>query len=108
VERELAIDDAYVQDRQLQPQVIVPVSRLDKPTLQAIAFAHACSPDAVAVHVANDREEGQRFRRAWLLHRPQIELVIVESPFRVLLRPLLAYIDAVDAHDPERPVTVVL
>jgi hypothetical protein len=34
--------------------------------------------------------------------------VIVESPYRSLLPPLLAYIDAVDESDPSRPITVVL
>ncbi|MGQ9663644.1 MAG: hypothetical protein ACUVWX_15140 [Kiritimatiellia bacterium] len=35
-------------------------------------------------------------------------LVIVESPYRALIQPLLTYIDAVDKQDPQRPITVVL
>jgi hypothetical protein len=37
-----------------------------------------------------------------------VPLVIVESPYRALLPPLLAYIDALDRQDPRRPITVVL
>jgi hypothetical protein len=37
-----------------------------------------------------------------------IDLVIVESPYRALIAPLMAYVDAKEKQDPRRPVTIVL
>jgi hypothetical protein len=90
------------------PHVVVPVANLDRAALHALAFAQSISDDVVAVHVAEDREEAERARELWEQLGGDVRLVIVESPFRSLLPPLLAYIDAVDESDPSRPITVVL
>ena len=45
---------------------------------------------------------------AWTAWGGPVKLVILESPYRALIAPLLAYIDAVEASEPGRPTTVVL
>lgn len=90
------------------PHVIVPVAHLDRASLNAVAFARSISDDVIAVHVTEDRQEAEQVRRLWEQAAPEVRLVIVESPFRSLLPPLLAYVDAVAATDPRRPITVVL
>ncbi|MBI2863216.1 MAG: APC family permease [Chloroflexi bacterium] len=90
------------------PHVVVPVSRLDKAALIALAFARSISPDVTAVHVSTDPEEEKRMKRRWEQWGGEIPLVIVESPYRVLISPLMAYIDALDRQEPKRPITVVL
>lgn len=95
-------------ERARPPQVVVPVSRLDRATLQALQFACSISPDVSAVHVADDPEEAARFRRQWERLGLEVPLTIVESPYRALIPPLLAYLDALDKRDPGRPITVVL
>ena len=90
------------------PMVIVPLARLDAPARQAIAFANSISTDAVAVHVTNDAEEIAELRRRWPEWAGSTRLVILESPFRALIGPLLAYMDALDRKDPNRPILVVL
>lgn len=92
----------------LPPAVVVPVSRIDRPTMAALSFARSISTDVTAVHVSFSRKETQEFRACWEEYRPPAPLVIVDSPYRALVEPLLAYIDAVDRQDPRRPVTVVL
>lgn len=91
-----------------KPIVIVPIARLDRPALQAIAFANSISTEAVAVHVTNDPETADAIRRNWPSWASATELVIVESPYRALIGPLLAYLDALQRQAPERPVLVVL
>ena len=61
-----------------------------------------------AVHVADDARELEEMKRRWQQWGAAVKLVIVESPYRALMAPLLAYIDAADRNDPERPTTVVL
>jgi len=90
------------------PLVIVPVARLDRTARQAIAFANSISDHATAVHITNDPDSATELRARWPEWAGKTELVVVESPYRALVGPLLRYLDALQAQDPDRPVVVVL
>jgi amino acid transporter len=90
------------------PIVIVPIARLDRPARQAIAFANSISDHATAVHITNEPESATELRERWPEWAGKTELVVVESPYRALIGPLLRYLDALQAQDPDRPVVVVL
>ena len=89
------------------PVVIVPVARLDRAALQALAFARSISPTVKAVHVSTSRASADEFRARWRTVATDIPLDVLESPFRSLLAPLLRYIDAIGKSD-DRPITVVV
>jgi hypothetical protein len=89
------------------PVVIVPIARLDRAAMQALAFARSVSPSVKAVHISTSRASGDEFRRRWQRLETDIDLDVLESPFRSLVQPLLRYIDAIDKSD-DRPITVVL
>jgi amino acid transporter len=91
-----------------RPIVIVPIARLDRPALQAIAFANSISAEAVAVHITNEPETADAIRERWPEWARSTELVVVESPYRALIGPLLAYMDALQRQAPDRPILVVL
>ena len=91
-----------------RPIVIVPIARLDRPARQAIAFANSISTEAVAVHVTSDPAAADEMRERWPEWAGSTELVVVESPYRALIGPLLAYMDALQRQAPDRPVLVVL
>ena len=100
--------------RPLPPIVVVPIARLDRSAVQALAFACSISPHVRVVHIATSEESAREFDRRWerfggrhLTDGREIPLDIIESPYRSLLQPLLKYIDRVDQRDP-RPITVVL
>lgn len=90
------------------PLVIVPIARLDQPSLDAIAFARSIASDALAVHITNDAEAADELRQRWSELGGGTELVIVESPYRALIKPLLRYLDALQQQDPDRRLLVVL
>jgi amino acid transporter len=90
------------------PHVVVPISRLDQAALSALAYARSISPEVTALHVAADREAVEAMKRRWEEWGAEIKLVIVESPYRALIAPLLAYLDAAERMDPTRPITVLL
>jgi len=92
----------------LSPRVIVPVSRLDRAALYALAFARAIAKDVTAVHIADTAADAVEMQRRWDRWGGDIPLAVVETPYRVLLAPLLAYIDAIDRQDPGRTIVVVL
>jgi amino acid transporter len=95
-------------ERGLEPIVVVPVARFDEPARQALAFARSISDAPLAVHVSHKTEDLADLRRRWEAWAGEADLVIVESPYRALIGPLLAYLDALQAQDPRRPVLVVL
>jgi amino acid transporter len=105
----LALDHmTAAEETAARPIVIVPIARLDRPARQAIAFANSISSEAVAVHVTNDPDEADAMRQRWPEWAGSTELVVVESPYRALIGPLLAYMDALQRQAPDRPILVVL
>ncbi len=109
MERALALDHIpETEEKSAPPIVIVPIARLDRPARQAIAFANSISSSAVAVHITNDPDEADAMRERWPDWAGSTELVVVESPYRALIGPLLAYMDALQRQAPERPILVVL
>jgi amino acid transporter len=89
------------------PVVLIPVARLDRATLQAVAFARSISPTVRAVHIASTAESAEEFARRWRRWTSEVPLDVIESPYRSLLQPLLRYIERIDERD-DRPITVVL
>jgi hypothetical protein len=90
---------------------IVPISELNIPAQQALAFARAIAPDEniTLVHVTDDLPAADRLREKWE-QSPHggAHLVIVESPYRTLAGPLLRYIDEVGHAYPRDTILVVL
>jgi hypothetical protein len=62
----------------------------------------------MAVHVTDDVESSAALREAWSRTGHGVELVVIESPFRALTGPLMAYIEAQQELHPKETITVVL
>ncbi|MGB2695869.1 MAG: amino acid permease, partial [Dehalococcoidia bacterium] len=88
--------------------VVVPVDELNKATLRALEYACSISDNVSAVHVTDELEDGEQLRRRWEELAPRTPIVVIESPYRSFIAPMLAYIDAIDRSDPEAYITVVL
>ncbi len=91
-----------------KPLVIVPLPNLHLGVLPALSFARAISDNVTAVHVTDDLEAAERLKQRWEEWGQKLPLVIIESPYRSLLPPLLAYIAARRENEPNRLVTIVL
>ena len=98
----------YVASAGRPQTVVVPVEKIDRATLRTIAYARTLSPNAVAVHVTDERESAEVLRRQWEESIPDMPLVVVESPYRSLVEPLMAYIEGMDRTQPNHMVTIVL
>ena len=99
---------ARIRPKGIPPLVLVPVSSLSLVARQAMAFAQDLSSKVVAIHVTSDLAEAEPLRREWTDVVGNIPLEIIESPYRMLLPPLLAYVDAVRETYPEETLLVVL
>ncbi len=93
---------------ELKPVVIVPISDLNGPALQSLALARTLSDQVIAVHISDDPDEIARLKAKWEAWGNHVPLEIIESPYRSLVRPLLAYIDAIDRQQPDDTIVVVL
>jgi amino acid transporter len=88
--------------------VIVPIGGLQRAVVKALRYARTLSPDVRAVYVELDPAATDALRRQWREWGQGVELVVLESPFRSLMEPLLDYIEDLQDVDPNAYVTVIL
>jgi len=98
IENEVSEENVIGPPRRHQ-RVMVPAADVTRDVVQAIRFARTMSDDVTAVHVTDDLEAGERIRARFERQLPGVPLVIVESPYRSLVRPLIRYLeDAAEGH----------
>lgn len=86
---------------------IVLVSRLQQPTMHALALARATRPHSlVGLHVQTDVDEAAQLQVQWDERKIPVPLVIVDSPYRDITRPVLNYVAQIQRHSPRDVVTV--
>ena len=73
-------------------RVILPISGVHQGTLVALRYARALSDDVTAVHVSIDPVEAEKLKARWEIWGAGVRLVILDSPYRLWLEPLLDYI----------------
>jgi amino acid transporter len=95
--------------RNMNHTVVVLVGGVHRGVLEALAYARSLSPNhLIAVSVVSDEEDQERLERAWEEFNIEIPLEIVYSPYRELTRPILRYIDELDARWENDVITVLL
>ncbi len=110
--RELAVRPSYVVPLpHREERVVVPIPGLTRAVVQAINVGRSISDDVRAVFISEDPDAAAEVRRRWEQQVPGVPLVVVESPYRALVGPLLAYLDVLDRAwppDKEEPITFVI
>ena len=85
--------EKYTGVRVDHQRVVVLIAGVHRGSLAALAYARSLSPDVTAVHVSTDPAESQKVRDKWSMYGEGVRLVILESPYRLLIEPLLEYIE---------------
>jgi hypothetical protein len=89
--------------------VVVMVGSVNKGTLQGIAYARSLAPDRLlAVSVVTDDDEAVQLAEQWAKHDVPVELHAIHSPYRNLTRPMLRFLDELDAESRDDVITVVI
>ena len=88
-------------------RVVIPVADVQWDVIQAVRFGRSMTDDITAVHVTDDVAAGEHIRERFERQLPGIRFVIVESPYRNLVDPLIRYLEVTAEQDPSS-VTVVL
>ncbi|MBX3071696.1 MAG: APC family permease [Thermomicrobiales bacterium] len=88
--------------------VIVPIANLNRVARQTLAYARSISGNVTALHISDDEDAIEQIKQEWANLGTDIQLLIIESPYRSLIGPLLSYLDEVALQRPNDTVTVVL
>jgi amino acid transporter len=88
--------------------VLVPISGVQRAVVAALRYAESISTDVRAVYVNDNTEQISALRNEWRIWGGSVRLIILDSPFRSLMEPLLEYIDQVEHERGNAYITVVL
>ena len=89
--------------------VVVLVGRVHKGVLNAISYAKSLNPQhLIAVSVVSDEEEDEAIREQWAEFGIDVPLETVHNPYREMSRPILSFIDDLDAQWTNDVITVVI
>ena len=88
--------------------VVVLVGQLHRGSFEAVRYARTIAKELVAVHVDLGLGKAEAFREQWQRQLPDIPLVILDSPYRSLIDPVLEYIDEVEAERDDDVITVII
>jgi hypothetical protein len=90
-------------------RVIVPISNVHQGTLAALRYARLLSDDVTAVHVSLEPADTEKVQTKWATWGRGTRLVIVDSPYRLFLEPLLNYIEEIlSTRQPNETITIVV
>lgn len=107
VSRRLSLD----QCDQLKPfhhTVCVLVPNVHKGVIPALAYARSISDSVRGVHVEIDPQDTAKVHEKWARWAPDVPLVVLDSPYRALIEPVIQYLDEVEQERPDDVVTVVI
>jgi len=107
--KKLSLDKYKSSIRVSRQRIIVLVAGVHRGTLSALAYARSLGPDVTALHVSIDPDESARLREKWELYGDGTRLVILNSPYRLLLEPVLEYIQQLlSIREPNEVLTVIV
>jgi amino acid transporter len=89
-------------------RVLVPASDVTRDVVQAVKFGRTMSDDVSAIHVTDDLDRAAVIRERFARQLPGLPLIVVESPFRSLVRPLVRYLEDAAATAADDVVIVLL
>jgi amino acid transporter len=107
VAAQLTLTD-WQPDRRHENRVIVPISGVQRAVVGALDYARTLSSDVRAVYIDVDPASTVQIQKDWDKWGRGVPLVVLPSPFRSLMEPLLEYIGQLDQDHPDDYVTVVL
>jgi amino acid transporter len=90
-------------------RLVIPISGVHRGIVEAMDFAQSISKHITAVYIELEPEAGEKISKEWSAWWPDVPLVILPSPYRSIIRPLLDYLDQTDLeHNDGTQAAVVL
>ena len=92
----------------LHHTVVVPINAITKATAGALVYATTISADVHAIYIDLDSAATVTLRTDWEAWDIGVDLVVIQSPYRSVLRPLVEYVENLRRDAPGELVTVVV
>jgi len=107
--KDLSLEAYGTPPRPPRHRVILAIGGVHRGSLAALQYARTLSNDVTAVYVSIDPTEAERVQRKWDEWGEGIRLVVLDSPYRLLIEPLLDYIEEIAAsRQPNEVITIVV
>jgi amino acid transporter len=88
--------------------VLMPIDDVNYASLRAMSFARTICNDITVLHIATDPGRAEKIKQKMLTYAPDMKLVIIESPLRTFMRPLLNYVEVLHDQHPGGFLTIVM
>jgi amino acid transporter len=98
----------YQPQARLHNTVLIPIGGLQRAVVEALRYAETLSDDVRAIYVDVNSAQTEQLRRDWTAWGGRVQLVVLPSPFRSLMEPLLEYIEQAADEKANDYVTVIL
>jgi amino acid transporter len=98
----------YTPQPRLHNTVLIPIGGLQRAVVEALRYAETLSDDVRAVYVDVNPVSTEQLRKDWAAWGGRVQLVVLPSPFRSLMEPLLEYIEQAEGSQANNYVTVIL
>jgi amino acid transporter len=109
VSRDLALGGLPSAVRPMpDPRIVIPVSDIHRGVIAALRYARSISTDVTAVYVETNPEETAEVQEKWKAWGQGVPLVVVPSPYRSVIGPLLDYLDKTDRKHKDGQLASVL
>lgn len=107
VAKQLSLE-GYRPAQGLRHHVLVLAPDIHRGVIPALQYARTISEDIKALHVSINPTREKRVRERWTLWSRGIPLVVLPSPYRSLIEPIIAYIDQLQEMEPRSLITMVI
>ena len=110
VKQELSLHGLPPSLKPVKPtRVVIPISTIHRGVVNAVLFAQSISDNVTAVYVELEPGAGEKMHEEWAQWWPDVPLVVIPSPYRSVVSPLLEFIDETDSqHNDGQLATIVL
>ncbi len=98
----------YQPQRRVHNTVLIPIGGIQRAVVEALRYAETLSDDVRAVYVDVDAAATEQLKREWTTWGGHVQLVVLTSPYRSVMEPLLEYIERTENERPDDYVTVIL
>jgi amino acid transporter len=98
----------YTPQRRVHNTVLMPIGGIQRAVVEALRYAETLSDDVRAVYVDVDSAATEQLRRDWQTWGGKVRLIVLASPYRSMMEPLLEYIEQVENERRDDYVTVIL
>lgn len=107
--KDLSLDQYSPPVRIANQRVLLLLGGVHKGTLAALRYAKTLSDDITAVHISIDPDETKKLQERWEEWGDGYRLMVIESPYRLFIEPLLEYVEEIDKNrKPNEMISIVV